>query len=189
MTSAIGSSTTPTTTHDRPTTPAASCQTTTGGGHAVDRRPRDRPRHERDHRARSSPSKRALENPIKAQAQLAQIALQAYGLIRTDLATLQHRRARAVARPRTGRRSPRRRRTTNVATVTAGSGTFGGNLTFTVDALASGGQRALRQHLHGHDDGRRGRHRRSSSRPAARRSASRRSRPTTRSRSARTRSR
>ena len=43
-------------------------------------------------------SERALENPIKNQGSLAQIALQSYGLIRTDLSALSTA-SLALARP------------------------------------------------------------------------------------------
>jgi flagellar hook-associated protein 2 len=83
-------------------------------------------------------SERALENPIKNQASLAKIALQSYGLIRSDLTGLSTA-ALALARPASWNTLAATSSNADIAGVTAGSGTFSGSLSFTVDALASAG--------------------------------------------------
>jgi flagellar hook-associated protein 2 len=83
-------------------------------------------------------AERALENPIKAQGQLAQIKLQAYSLIRNDLDAL-NTTALTLSHPADWRVLSAKSSNENAATVTAGSGTFGGTLTFTVDRLAAAG--------------------------------------------------
>ncbi len=83
-------------------------------------------------------AERALEDPIKNQGQLDQIALQSYGLIRTDLSSLSTA-ALALARPAAWNTLAATSSDANVAAVTVGSGTFSGTLSFTVDALASAG--------------------------------------------------
>ncbi len=83
-------------------------------------------------------SERALEDPIKAQGQLANISLQAYGLIRTDMSALSQA-ALALARPASWHQLAATSSDPTVATVTAGSGVFGGTLTFSVDNLAAAG--------------------------------------------------
>jgi flagellar hook-associated protein 2 len=83
-------------------------------------------------------SERALENPIKNQGSLAQIALQSYGLIRTDLSALSTA-SLALARPSSWNSLAATSSNMSVATVTAGNGTFSGTLQFNVDALASAG--------------------------------------------------
>ena len=83
-------------------------------------------------------SERALENPIKNQASLAQLALQSYGLIRTGLTGLSTA-ALALARPASWNTLAATSSNADIASVTAGSGTFSGTLSFTVDALASAG--------------------------------------------------
>jgi flagellar hook-associated protein 2 len=83
-------------------------------------------------------SERALENPIKNQGSLAQIALQSYGLIRTDLTGLSTA-ALGLARPAAWNTLAATSSNADIASVTAGNGTFSGTLSFTVDALASAG--------------------------------------------------
>jgi flagellar hook-associated protein 2 len=83
-------------------------------------------------------SKRVLSNPIRAQAQLADITLKAYGLIRTDFAALSAA-AVALKNPISWHSLRATSSDTKVASVIAGSGTFGGTLSFTVDALATAG--------------------------------------------------
>ena len=83
-------------------------------------------------------SERALENPIKNQATAANLALQSYGLIRTDLSSLTTA-AIALARPASWNTLAATSSNDTIAGVTAGSGTFSGTLSFTVDALASAG--------------------------------------------------
>ena len=83
-------------------------------------------------------SERALENPIKNQGSLAQLALQSYGLIRTNLTALSTA-ALALARPAAWNTLAATSSNADVASVTAGNGTFSGTLSFTVDALASAG--------------------------------------------------
>jgi flagellar hook-associated protein 2 len=83
-------------------------------------------------------SERALENPIKNQATRAQIALQSYAIIRADLATLTTA-ALGLARPSSWNSLAAASSNADVASVTAGNGTFSGTLSFTVDALANAG--------------------------------------------------
>ncbi len=83
-------------------------------------------------------SERALEDPIKNQATAANLALQSYGLIRTDLSSLTTA-AIALARPASWNTLAATSSNDAIAGVTAGSGTFSGTLSFTVDALASAG--------------------------------------------------
>ncbi len=83
-------------------------------------------------------AERAQEDPIKTQADLANLSLQSYGLVRTDLASLSTA-ALALARPAAWQTLTATSSAPTVATVTAGSGSFGGTLSFTVDALASAG--------------------------------------------------
>lgn len=83
-------------------------------------------------------SERALENPIKNQAARAQLALQSYALIRTGLTGLSTA-ALALARPASWNTLAATSSNADIAAVTAGSGTFSGTLSFTVDALASAG--------------------------------------------------
>jgi len=83
-------------------------------------------------------SERALENPIKNQASLAQLVLQSYALVRTGLASLSTA-ALALARPSGWTNLAATSSDPNVAAVTAGNGTFSGTLSFTADALASAG--------------------------------------------------
>jgi flagellar hook-associated protein 2 len=83
-------------------------------------------------------SERALENPIKNQADLANIGLQSYSLIRTDLSAFSTA-ALALARPAGWNLLTASSSDENAATVTTGSGTFGGSLSFTIDQLASAG--------------------------------------------------
>jgi flagellar hook-associated protein 2 len=83
-------------------------------------------------------SERALENPIKNQADLANIGLQSYGLIRTDLSAFSTA-ALALARPAGWNVLTASSSNESAATVTTGAGTFGGSLSFTIDQLASAG--------------------------------------------------
>jgi flagellar capping protein FliD len=83
-------------------------------------------------------SERALENPIKNQGTMAQIALQSYGLIRTGLSTLSTATL-ALARPSAWNNLAATSSNPSVATVTAGNGNFSGTLSFNVDNLASAG--------------------------------------------------
>lgn len=83
-------------------------------------------------------SERALENPIKNQGTQAQLALQSYGLIRTGLSSVTTA-ALALARPAAWNTLKATSSNDDIASVTAGSGTFTGTLQFTVDALASAG--------------------------------------------------
>jgi flagellar hook-associated protein 2 len=83
-------------------------------------------------------SERALENPIKNQGSLASLALQSYALIRTGLSTLSTA-ALTLARPASWNTLAATSSNADIASVTAGSGTFSGTLSFTVDALASAG--------------------------------------------------
>ncbi len=83
-------------------------------------------------------SERALENPIKSQGSLAQLALQSYGLIRTGLTTLSSATL-ALARPAAWNTLAATSSNATIASVTAGSGNFSGTLSFSVDALASAG--------------------------------------------------
>jgi flagellar hook-associated protein 2 len=83
-------------------------------------------------------SERALENPIKNQANLANIGLQSYSLIRTDLSAFTSA-ALALARPSGWNLLTATSSDESAATVTTGSGTFGGSLSFTIDQLASAG--------------------------------------------------
>jgi flagellar hook-associated protein 2 len=83
-------------------------------------------------------SERALENPIKNEGTRAQIALQSYALIRSGMATLSTA-ALALARPSAWNVLAATSSADTVASVSAGTGTFSGTLSFTVDALASAG--------------------------------------------------
>jgi flagellar hook-associated protein 2 len=83
-------------------------------------------------------SERALENPIKNQGALAQLALQSYTLIRTNLSSLTTATL-ALARPAAWNTLAATSSNATVASVTAGSGNFSGTLSFNVDALASAG--------------------------------------------------
>ena len=83
-------------------------------------------------------AERALEDPIKNQASLAQVALQSYGLIRSNLSALTTA-SLALARPAAWNMLAATSSNADVAGVTAGNGTFSGTLSFTVDALASAG--------------------------------------------------
>jgi flagellar hook-associated protein 2 len=83
-------------------------------------------------------SERALEDPIKNQASLDQVALQSYTLIRQNLATLTTA-TNALSQPSGWQALLAQSSNTAVATVTAGSGNFSGTLSFNVDALASAG--------------------------------------------------
>ncbi|HEV7525612.1 MAG TPA: flagellar filament capping protein FliD, partial [Acidimicrobiia bacterium] len=83
-------------------------------------------------------AERALENPIKNQATRASIALQSYSLIRSDLATLSTA-ALSLARPAAWNSLAASSSNETIAGVVAGSGTFTGALSFTVDQLASAG--------------------------------------------------
>ena len=83
-------------------------------------------------------SERALEDPIKAQGTAAQTALQSYSLIRTGLATVTTT-AVALSQPSAWNTLAATSSDDDIASVTAGSGTFSGTLQFTVNALASAG--------------------------------------------------
>ena len=83
-------------------------------------------------------SERALEDPIKNQASIAQLMLQSYGIIRTGLATLTTA-TDALAQPSGWQALLATSSNSDVATVSAGTGTFSGTLTFNVNALASAG--------------------------------------------------
>ncbi len=83
-------------------------------------------------------SERAQENPIKNVGTLANIGLQSYALIRTDLANLTTA-ALALSQPTGWQALTATSSNTNVATVTTGTGSFGGSVSFTVDTLASAG--------------------------------------------------
>jgi flagellar hook-associated protein 2 len=83
-------------------------------------------------------AERAQENPIRSQADRANISLQSYGLIRTDL-TAFSTAALALARPAGWNALTASSSNETAATVTTGSGTFGGSLSFTIDALAAAG--------------------------------------------------
>jgi flagellar hook-associated protein 2 len=83
-------------------------------------------------------AERVQENPIKNQGALANIALQAFGLIRTDL-TAFSAAALTLARPAGWNALSASSSNETAATVTAGTGSFGGSLTFTIDALAAAG--------------------------------------------------
>jgi len=83
-------------------------------------------------------AERAQEDPIKNVATLANVSLQSYSLIRTDLTGLTTA-ALALARPTGWQALAATSSNTNVATVTAGTGSFSGTVSFTVDALASAG--------------------------------------------------
>jgi flagellar hook-associated protein 2 len=83
-------------------------------------------------------AERALEDPIKAQGQLAQIALQSYQLIRNDLTAL-NTAALALSRPTGWALLTATSSNADVASVSAGTGTFSGTLSFTVDQLAAAG--------------------------------------------------
>ena len=83
-------------------------------------------------------SERALENPIKNQGTHASLALQSYALIRTGLSGLTTA-ALTLARPASWNTLAATSSNADIAGVTAGSGTFSGTLSFTVDALASAG--------------------------------------------------
>src|SRR4051812_29655073 len=72
-------------------------------------------------------SKRALENPIKSQADRASIGLQSYALIRTDLGAFTTA-ALALARRVGWNALTASSSNETAATVTTGSGTFGGSL-------------------------------------------------------------
>ena len=109
-----------------------------------------------------------------------QLALQSYALIRTGLTALSTATL-ALARPAAWNTLTATSSNTDVASVTAGSGTFSGTLSFTVDSLATAGSVRSTQHHHRARRRRSPRTRRCSSRPAGRRSGSRPSRPTTRS--------
>jgi flagellar hook-associated protein 2 len=83
-------------------------------------------------------SERALENPIKNQGALAQLALQSYGLIRTNLTALSTATL-ALARPAGWNTLAATSSNASVASVTAGNGNFSGTLSFNVDGLATAG--------------------------------------------------
>jgi flagellar hook-associated protein 2 len=83
-------------------------------------------------------AERALENPIKNQGSFDQLALQSYGLIRSDLSGLTTA-GLALARPAAWNTLAATSSNADIAAVTAGNGTFSGTLSFTVDALASAG--------------------------------------------------
>ncbi|HET9728041.1 MAG TPA: flagellar filament capping protein FliD [Acidimicrobiia bacterium] len=83
-------------------------------------------------------AERAQENPIKAQADSANLALQAYAAIRTDMSAFSTA-ALALARPSGWNVLTASSSNENVATVATGSGSFGGSLAFTVDQLAAAG--------------------------------------------------
>ena len=83
-------------------------------------------------------AERSLEDPIKNEAARANLALQSYALIRSNLATL-GTASLALARPAAWNTLAAASSNTDVAGVTAGTGTFSGTLSFNVDALASAG--------------------------------------------------
>jgi flagellar hook-associated protein 2 len=83
-------------------------------------------------------SERALEDPIKNQATQNQTALQGYALIRTGLSGLSAA-ALSLSQPSGWQALLATSSDTDTATVTAGTGTFSGTLSFSVDALASAG--------------------------------------------------
>jgi flagellar hook-associated protein 2 len=83
-------------------------------------------------------SERALEDPIKNQASLDQVALQSYALIRTNLATLTTA-TNALSQPSGWQTLLATSSNTDIADVTAGTGSFSGTLSFTVNALAAAG--------------------------------------------------
>ena len=83
-------------------------------------------------------AERAQEDPIKNVGTQANVGLQSYSLVRTDLSNLTTA-ALALARPSGWLALTATSSNTNVATVTAGTGSFGGTVSFTVDDLASAG--------------------------------------------------
>lgn len=80
----------------------------------------------------------ALQNPYKQQVQLDQIRIQSYGLIQSGLTSLSTA-ALALNSASDWQALTATSSNTNVATVTAGNGNFGGTLSFTVNNLAAAG--------------------------------------------------
>ena len=137
----------------------------------------------------SSTAQRAnQEGPINSQIAAANAKLLAYAQITADTTTLQAA-SRALSRRLRGRRSPRRRRTRTRLRCPAGTRLVGRQPHVQRRPARDRRQRPLGEHLHERHHRRSPPTARSCSRPAGRRSGSRRSHPTTRSRSAATRSR
>lgn len=81
---------------------------------------------------------RNTQNAVKARATKAQVALATWSGLRTQLASLRTT-ALDLARPLGWRTLTASSSDESAVTVTAGSGTFGGTLSFTVDRLAAAG--------------------------------------------------
>lgn len=81
---------------------------------------------------------RNTQNAVKARATKAQVALATWAGLRTQLASLRTT-ALDLARPLGWRTLTASSSDESAVTVTAGSGTFGGTLSFTVDRLAAAG--------------------------------------------------